>query len=135
VSQKLARLHARQSSFILLTVSSRWEKNHVKAKSRLKSFRPRRNGPSNYRVVCLCAPIGWIRTGRLQSVHLSPAARVRRRGTGADVHAVWQRHQLQGLHRSRHQSKQMLRYISSQSLGIFFVNLLHRQLYSSVVDR
>ena len=55
-------------------------------------------------VVCLRG-----RSGGLQPVHLPLAAGVRRRGAGADVHAVRQRHQLQGVHRPRHQPEQVLR--------------------------
>jgi len=51
------------------------------------------------------------RTRRLQPVHLSPAAGVRRHGTCADVHAVWFGNQREGLHRPCDQPEQVLRSV------------------------
>ena len=80
-------------------------KDHVKAFQKV---------PPRHAKLCLTTGLSMCvvrsRTGGLQSVHLSPTARIRRRGTGADVYAVRERHQLQGVHRSCHQSEQMLRY-------------------------
>ena len=46
----------------------------------------------------------------LQSVHLPSAAGIWRRRADANVSAIRQRHQLQSVHRSGHQSEQVLRY-------------------------
>jgi len=56
------------------------------------------------------------RSRGMQSVHISPASRVRWRRAGADVPAVRQRHQRQGLYRQGDQPEQVLRSVFSVSL-------------------
>ena len=63
---------------------------------------------------CTCSAATLFRvfnqwTGGVQPVHLPPAPGVWRRRAHADVPPLWQRHQLEGVHRPGDQPEQVLR--------------------------